>query len=58
MLCEATQEGRVLVEKYDRMWFTGEGIPGLGRFPEEGKVFWPGEFYGLDIVHGVTKSQT
>ena len=21
-------------------------------------VFWPAEFYGLDIVHGVTKSQT
>jgi len=22
-------------------------IPGLGRSPEEEKVFWPGEFQGL-----------
>ena len=36
-------------------------IPGLGRFPGEGKrlltpVIWPGEFHGF-IVRGVTKSQ-
>ena len=32
-------------------------IPGLGRFPGEGKglpipVFWPGEFHGLYIPRG------
>ena len=37
-------------------------IPGLGRFPGEGKglpipVFWPGEFHGL-YIHGVAKSWT
>ena len=25
MLCGATQDGRVMVERSDRMWFTGEG---------------------------------
>ena len=25
MLCRATQDGRVMVEKSDRMWSTGEG---------------------------------
>ena len=25
MPCEATQEGRVMVDRYDRMWCTGEG---------------------------------
>ena len=25
MLCEATQDGRVMVERSDRMWCTGEG---------------------------------
>ena len=25
MLCEATQDGRVMVERSDRMWSTGEG---------------------------------
>ena len=25
MLCRATQDGRVLVESSDKMWFTGEG---------------------------------
>ena len=25
MLCGATQDGQVMVEKSDRMWFTGEG---------------------------------
>ena len=25
MLCRATQDGRVLVERSDRMWSTGEG---------------------------------
>ena len=37
-------------------------IPGLERSPGEGKlptpVFWPGEFHGLYIVHGVMKSRT
>ena len=37
-------------------------IPGLGRFPEEGKGY-PLQYSGLDnfmdcIVHGFTKSQT
>ena len=37
-------------------------IPGLGRFPGEGKGY-PLQYYGLEnsmnfIVHGVTKSQT
>ena len=34
-------------------------IPGLGRrerLPTPG--FWPGEFHGLYVVHGVTKNQT
>ena len=36
-------------------------IPELGKSPEEGKgypslVFWPGEFHGWYIVHGVAKS--
>ena len=25
MLCGATQDGRVMVERSDRMWYTGEG---------------------------------
>ena len=25
MLCGATQDGRVMVERFDRMWSTGEG---------------------------------
>ena len=25
MLCGATQDGRVMVERFDRMWCTGEG---------------------------------
>ena len=25
MPCEATQDGQVIVERYDRMWSTGEG---------------------------------
>ena len=25
MPCEATQDGQVMVERYDRMWSTGEG---------------------------------
>ena len=25
MLCRATQDGRVMVESYDKMWSTGEG---------------------------------
>ena len=25
MLCGATQDGQVMVERSDRMWFTGEG---------------------------------
>ena len=37
-------------------------IPGLERSPGEGKLptpaFWPGEFHGLCIVHGVTESRT
>ena len=38
-------------------------IPGLGRYPWRKErlptsVIWPGEFHGLYIVHGVTKSQT
>ena len=38
-------------------------IPGLGRFPWRRERlltpgFWPGEFHGLFIVHGVAKSQT
>ena len=33
-------------------------ISGLGRERLPSPVFWPGEFYGRDIVHGVTKSQT
>ena len=36
-------------------------IPGLGRPPGEWlhtPVFWPEEFHGVCIVHGVAKSQT
>ena len=36
-------------------------IPGLGRSPEERlptPLFWPGEFHGLYLVHGVTKTWT
>ena len=39
-------------------------IPELGRSPAEGQgislslQFWPGEFHGLYIVHGVAKSRT
>ena len=38
-------------------------IPGLGRFPGEGKGFYPLQYSGLKnskdcIVHGVTKSRT
>ena len=38
-------------------------IPGLGRFPGEGKayplpVFWPGEFHGLSSPWGCRESDT
>ena len=38
-------------------------IPGLGTSPWRTErlptpVFWPGEFHGLYIVHGVAKGQT
>ena len=36
-------------------------IPGLGRYPEEGKyppVFWPGEFHGLYSPQGHKESDT
>ena len=49
-----------LIKNLPAMW---EGsIPGLGRFPGEGKGY-PFQYSGLEhsmdcIVHGVTKSQT
>ena len=36
-----------MVERSDRMWSTGEGIPGLGRFPGEGKGY-PVQYSGLE----------
>ena len=43
-----------LVKNLPAMWETWVGkIP--WRIPTP--VFWPGEFHGLYIVHGITKSQ-
>ena len=33
-------------------------IPGLGRSPGEGKVFWPGEFHGLNSLWSHKESDT
>ena len=52
-----------LVKKLPAMWETWLGsIPGLGRFPGEGKDY-PLQYSGLEnsmdcIVYGVAKSQT
>ena len=53
-----------LVKNLPAMWETWvQSLNPVGKIPWRREslptlVFWPGEFHGLYIVHGVAKSQT
>jgi len=53
MPCRATQDGRVMLEKSDRMWSTGEGNDKPLQIPYDYTVEVRNRFKGLDLIDRV-----